>query len=88
VKPLRREPSDEGSDRRLYQQRIKTTPTAEEVELYNVTTDPMELDNLTGKAGWKECEAALRQLLAEQCAKKRLTPSSGAVPGETACRDA
>jgi choline-sulfatase len=88
VKPLRREPSDEGSDRRLYQQRIKTTPTAEEVELYNVTIDPMELDNLAGKWEWKEREAAPRQLLAEQCAQKRLTPSSGAVPGETCCRDA
>ncbi len=88
MKPLRREASDEGTDRRLYQQRIKTTPAADEVELYNVTADPMELDNLAGKGEWKEREAALRQLLAEQCAKKRLTPSSGPVPGETACRDA
>ena len=59
-----------------------------EVEMYNVTADPMELDNLAGKAEWKERETQLRQLLAEQCAKKRLTPSSGAVPGETACRRA
>ncbi len=88
VKPLRREASDQGTDKRLYQQRIKTTPAAEEVEMYNVTADPMELDNLAGNAEWKEREAALRQLLAEQCAKKRLTPSSGPVPGETVCRDA
>jgi hypothetical protein len=27
-------------------------------------------------AEWREREAALRRLLAEQCAKKRLTPSS------------
>ncbi|WP_290999641.1 sulfatase-like hydrolase/transferase [Hyphomicrobium sp.] len=85
VKPLRRESSDEGTDRRLYQQRVKTTPALDEVELYNVTTDPLELDNLAGKPEWQEREAALRQLLAEQCARKRLTPSSGAVPGEIGC---
>jgi choline-sulfatase len=88
VKPLRREATDEGTNRRVYEQRVKTTPVPEEIELYNVTADPMELDNLAGKAEWKEREAALRQLLAEQCAKKRLTPSSGTVPGESACRKA
>jgi len=86
VKPLRREATDEGTNRRLYEQRVKTSPAPEEVEMYNVTADPMELQNLAGNAQWKEREAALRQLLADQSAKKRLTPASGSVPGETVTR--
>jgi len=86
VKPLRREATDEGTNRRLYEQRVKTSPAPEEVEMYNVTADPMELQNLAGNAQWKEREAALRQLLADQSAKKRLTPASGSVPGETVAR--
>ena len=86
VKPLRREATDEGTSRRLYEQRVKTSPAPEEVEMYNVTADPMELQNLAGNAQWKEREAALRQLLADQSAKKRLTPASGSVPGETVTR--
>ena len=86
VKPLRREATSEGSNHRLYEQRVKTSPAPDEVEMYNVTADPMELQNLAGNAQWKEREAALRQLLADECARKRLTPSSGTVPGETAIR--
>jgi len=86
VKPLRREATDEGTNRRLYEQRVKTSPAPEEVEMYNVTADPMELQNLAGNAQWKEREAALRQLLTDQSAKKRLTPASGSVPGETVTR--
>lgn len=78
-------PTDEGTTRRLYQQSVKTTPRPDEFEMYNISADPLELDNLAGKADWSEREAQLRQLLTEQCAKKRLTPQSGAVPGETGC---
>jgi choline-sulfatase len=46
----------------------------------------MELENLAGKAEWKEREGALRELLVEQCTRKRLVPQSGPVPGETGCR--
>lgn len=71
-----RDKTDEGAKRRLYEQRVKTTPAADEYELYNVTTDPMDLDNLPGKPAWAQKEAQLRKLLAEQCASKRLTPQS------------
>lgn len=54
--------------------------------MYNVTQDPMELENLAGKAEWKERESMLRVLLVEQCTLKRLVPQSGSVPGETGCR--
>ena len=56
--------------------------------MYNVTADPMELENLAGKPEWKDRESAMRDLLVEQCARKRLVPQSGAVPGETGCRRA
>ena len=56
--------------------------------MYNVTADPMELENLAGKAEWKERENGLRILLVAQCTKKRLVPQSGPVPGEVGCREA
>jgi len=82
VKPLRREPTSEGTTQRLYQQKVKTAPRPEEFEMYNITADPLELDNLAGNASYKDREAQMRQLLAEQRTKKRLTPQSGGVPGE------
>jgi choline-sulfatase len=85
IKPLRREPTDEGTTQRLYQQSVKTTPKLDEFEMYDLSKDPLELENLAGNPAWKDPEAQLRQLLTEQCGKKRLTPQSGAVPGETAC---
>ena len=84
VKPLRREPTSEGTTQRLYQQNVKTTPRPDEFEMYNVTADPLELDNLAGNPAHKAREDQLRQLLVEQSGKKRLTPQSGQVPGETA----
>ena len=86
VKPLRREATDEGTNRRLYEQRVKTTPAPSEFEMYNVTVDPMELDNLAGKQEWAEREAMLRDILQQQCSRKRLTPTSGPVPGEVGCQ--
>jgi choline-sulfatase len=81
-----REGEDAGQARRIYEERVKTQPTPAEYEMYNVTADPMELENLAGKAEWKERESMLRVLLVEQCTLKRLVPQSGAVPGETGCR--
>lgn len=83
VKPLRRESTTDGTTQRLYQQNVKTTPKPDEFEMYNVSADPQELDNLAGKAQWREREEQLRQLLVGERGKKRLTPQSGTVPGET-----
>jgi hypothetical protein len=75
-KPVGREGDDEGSARRIYRETVKTTPKPDEFELYNISADPLELENLAGQPAWKEREAELRQLLAEQGAEKRLTPGA------------
>jgi choline-sulfatase len=62
--------------------RVKFTPEDEEFEMYNVTQDPMELHNLSGKSTYADKEAYLAGLLAEQRTRKRLYPISGAVPGQ------
>ncbi len=87
-KPLPPEGEDDGRPRRVYEERIKTQPAPNEYEMYNVTADPMELENLAGKPEWKERESKMRELLVEQCARKRLVPASGPVPGEDGCRKA
>ena len=67
----------------------KTQPVPDEYELYNLTADPLEECNLadprhtTPQAEAVRAEMAV--LLAEQCRRKRLYPSSGAVPGQPAC---
>lgn len=63
---------------------VKYTPAADEHELYNVTADPMELDNLAGSAAAAEVEATMADLLSQQRAAKRLYPVSGPVPGQIA----
>ncbi|HEX2840993.1 sulfatase-like hydrolase/transferase [Hyphomicrobium sp.] len=87
-KPKGREGDEDGTSRRIYEERVKTVPAPSEYEMYNVTADPMELENLAGKPEWKARESKLRELLVEQCARKRLVPQSGPVPGETGCRQA
>ena len=84
--PKGQEGDEAGKSRRIYEERVKIQPAPAEYEMYNVTTDPMELENLAGKAEWKERESMLRVLLVEQCTLKRLVPQSGPVPGETGCR--
>jgi choline-sulfatase len=64
---------------------VKSTPKPDEFELYDVTEDPMELDNKYNNAGYSAQQAALEVLLQEQCAQKRLTPCSGDVPGDPNC---
>lgn len=81
-----RETGEDGTSRLVYDERIKVSPAPSEYEMYNVTADPMELENLAGRPEWKERESALRDLLVEQCARKRLVPKSGPVPGEDGCR--
>jgi len=67
----------------------KTEPVAEQYELYNLTKDPLEKTNLadpafaTIESGIIQC--VLTKLLEEQCRQKRLTPTSGEVPGMPEC---
>jgi arylsulfatase A-like enzyme len=68
---------------------IKTTPTPDELEMYNITQDPIEANNLVNpefsNPETRVIEVILENLLAEQCRKKRLYPSSGDVPGKPSC---
>ena len=52
-----------------------------------MTQDPLELDNLTlsSDPSVVATVAELETLLHAQCEAKRLTPSSGVVPGQPAC---
>jgi arylsulfatase A-like enzyme len=69
----------------------KTEPVPEEYELYNVTADPFEMVNLADPryATMESCimQQRLSLLLLQQCRRKRLIPSSGAVPGMPSCSD-
>jgi choline-sulfatase len=64
---------------------VKGTPAPDEFEMYDLTNDPMELTNLYSITDPLPQQAVLAQLLVEQCAQKRLRPSSGDVPGQPAC---
>lgn len=63
---------------------VKTTPEADQIEVYNLGDDPLELVNLAGStdATVVGVVAQLAALLGEQNAQKRLVPQSGVVPGE------
>ncbi|MDQ0483870.1 sulfatase-like hydrolase/transferase [Guptibacillus hwajinpoensis] len=67
----------------------KTTPLPDEFELYNLSTDPLEERNLADPAyqtpETMKIQERLSVLLQEQCSKKRLSPSSGNVPGMPSC---
>jgi choline-sulfatase len=60
---------------------VKGTPVADEFELYDLTSDPMELSNRYGDPTCSAQQAAMVEILADQRAKKRLSPLSGVVPG-------
>ncbi|MFN5745439.1 MAG: sulfatase-like hydrolase/transferase [Methylococcaceae bacterium] len=54
---------------------IKVEAVADQYEMYNVTTDPMELSNLAGSDQFSSIEAQLHHLLTTQSKSKRLVPS-------------
>lgn len=85
VKPAAFSPDVPGEQVVPFTKRVKVAPAPDEFELYDLTGDPMELSNLAGDPAHAATEAALRDLLAQQCAQKRLTPSSASVPGQPAC---
>ena len=62
-----------------------TEPEPDEFELYDLTNDPIEERNLAHPSNADDRSRALQQmmltLLGEQLAAKRLTPSTGEVPG-------
>ncbi len=60
---------------------VKYDPAEVEYEMYNVTVDPMELNNLMLSAGYETMKAVLAELLQQQRELKRLEPISGDVPG-------
>ena len=64
---------------------VKTTPASDQFEMYNLTDDPLEQNNLYGQAAYCQQQETLARLLLEQCAQKRLTPCSGTVPGQPEC---
>jgi len=67
---------------------VKHTALPDEFEMYNVTDDPLELNNLYRTSNPLPEQALLAALLEEQCAQKRLTPCSGVVPGQPNCDQA
>jgi choline-sulfatase len=58
-----------------FRKTVKVDAVADQYEMYNVTTDPMELSNLAGSDPFASIEAQLRDLLTAQSKSKRLTPS-------------
>ena len=67
----------------------KQSPVEDQYELYNVTRDPTEECNLAFDLNEtpesKIIQKILANILQEQCKQKRLSPSSGAVPGMPSC---
>ncbi|MTI85143.1 MAG: DUF229 domain-containing protein [Firmicutes bacterium] len=68
---------------------VKTRPVPDEIEMYNITKDPLEMRNLAhpdfATPESREVQLVLAKLLEEQCRQKRLYPSSGNVPGKPSC---
>lgn len=85
VKPVSPSPDLPGETTVVYAKRTKYQPQPEEFEMYNLTDDPMELNNLAGNAAHAATEEILRNILRDQCAQKRLTPTSGTVAGQPTC---
>ena len=67
----------------------KQTPVDDEYELYNVTRDPTEECNLAFHLNEtpesKLIQKVLISILQEQSKQKRLSPTSGTVPGMPTC---
>jgi arylsulfatase A-like enzyme len=59
----------------------KTTADADELEMYNVTVDPYEQNNLAGNPTYAARQQELAAILDQQRCQKRLSPSVACVPG-------
>lgn len=64
---------------------VKDQPVPDELEAYNLASDPLELTNLAASTDPDTMAvlAQLEELLQQQCATKQLTPSSGTVPSQS-----
>ncbi|KAF1085132.1 Choline-sulfatase [Sporotomaculum syntrophicum] len=68
---------------------IKTRPVPEQIEMYNLSEDPLEQTNLAhprfSTPETRVIQQTLARILEEQCRQKRLEPASGTVPGMPSC---
>ncbi|WP_226579716.1 sulfatase-like hydrolase/transferase [Halobacillus litoralis] len=68
----------------------KTIPVSDQYELYNLTKDPYEENNLADPSCSTPESSLIQELLSntlkQQCEQKRLTPQSGNVPGQPSCQ--
>ena len=66
---------------------VKTQPVPDQTEAYNLSRDPLELDNLvhSGNPAVRARIVELDVILHAQCRAKRLKPSSGTVPSHPDC---
>ncbi len=78
-------PTESGTYPIGYSMTVKRSPASDEFEMYNVTDNPMELRNLYDNGRFGGVRTLLAALLREQCARKRLVPCSGEVPGQPEC---
>jgi choline-sulfatase len=78
-------PKEDGTFPIGYEITIKHRPASDEYEMYDVTGDPMELHNLYDDGQYAAVQNVLAAILQQQCARKRLVPCSGEVPGEPEC---
>lgn len=69
----------------------KDQPVPDQYELYNLSQDPLEEKNLANISYQTPESLVIMNLLIsaleEQCRQKRLSPSSGSVPGMPSCND-
>ena len=61
---------------------VKGAPVADELELFDLTSDPMELSNRYGDPTGSAQRAAMVEILADPRAKKRIRPLSGVAAGQ------
>lgn len=70
-----------------YKKTVKRKPAKDQFELYNMTDDPLELNNLAGSSSYTSVESELKSILSEQSNLKRKKPvqrsvsNSGSMPG-------
>ncbi len=68
------QPNQPGTYTVPFQRTVKTVPIAEEREMYNLTADPMELENLADQPAFAARQHELARLLDEEARQKRLHP--------------